>query len=327
MELPKYLLLDVDGTIWKVGKALPGIPEAIAAIKQMGIKVKILTNNTSMIRKDFAHKIVLCGVNDIKEKDIFSSSYGCALLMKRNNIKTAYVSGFSGLKEEIRLQGITVYEHSSPIQFPVVDAIAVANPKDYNFKHFSRMATIWKRSPNCKLFGANPDMNTIAHGKTILGSGSIVSLTERMFNTKAINVGKPSEELISILLEKLKCKPQEMMIVGDRLPTDIAFGAKYGLSTVFVLTGVDKATNIDELPPELRPCFILPSLANLPDLFKKRFKPLIRKAPSIRDMKKVIKTPKITASKQSQASTIKRKTKRTKSFQKSPKITTPSTIK
>ena len=282
MNLPKYLLVDVDGTLWKCGKALPGIPEAISKIKKMGIQVKILTNNTTLSRKDFAERIVLCGVKGIKEKDILSSSYCCALIMKRMNIKTTYVSSFSGLKEELKLQNITVYDHSSSDRVPKVDAITVSNPRCYPFDAIIQMATIYKRSPKCLLFAANPDATNIVDGKTIPATAAFVSTIERLINKKAINVGKPSEEMMEILLEQLRCRPEEMMIVGDRLPTDIKFGAQYGIPTVFVLTGVDKASNIEELPPKLRPTFVLPSLANLPELFMKKYKAVILKTPKIK---------------------------------------------
>ena len=294
MELPKYLLLDVDGTIWKRRKIIPGVIEAISAIKKMGIQVKIITNNSALIRREFAAMLVNLGINDIKEADVVSSGYGCALMMKQHNVKKAFVCGFTGLKEEIKLQGITVYDTSSATKYPVVDAITVCHPKDFNVQTLSRIATIWRKSPNCLLFGANPDMTNIVQGKTILGSGAIVAASERMLNTKAINVGKPSNELMDILLTQYKCRPSEMMIVGDRIPTDIAFGSQHALQTVFVLTGVDRQTDLDKLPNSLKPDFVLPSLANLPALFAKQFKVPIMKPPKIRTPKTRAKTKKTT---------------------------------
>ena len=290
MNLPKYLLVDVDGTLWKRGKAFPGVPEAIAKIKRMGVNVKILTNNSTLNRKDFADVIVSCGVKGITEDDIVSSAFCCALTMKKYHIKSSYVCSFSGLKEELRLQNITVYDHDSSERFPHVDAITVSSPRGYSSESYIRIATINKRSPKCMLFAANPDTTNIVDGKTVPATGSFVSTVERMINKKAINVGKPSEEMMEILLERLRCRPEEMMIVGDRLPTDIKFAADYGIPSVFVLTGVDKASSVEELPPKLRPTFILPSLADLPEFLKSKCNITIHRSPKA---KKNIKTQKI----------------------------------
>ena len=288
-KLPKYLLLDVDGTIWKCGKPLPGIPEAIAAIKKLGVKVKILTNNTTFCRKDFANKLVNCGIKDIKEDDVFSSGYGCALMMKKSGIKSAFAVGFAGLKEEARLQGITVHDLKSSEKYPVVDAILMANSRSFTFETLTRICTIFHKSPGCKLFGANPDMTNICAGNTILGGGAIVATAEAMFGQKACNVGKPSNEMMEVLLDHLKAKPEEMMIVGDRLPTDIEFGVTHGMKAVFVLTGVDKKANLDEIPENLRPTYVLPSLANLPCFFEENFQSYKKKHSSLLKSPTIVK--------------------------------------
>ncbi len=63
----------------------------------------------------------------------------------------------------------------------------------------------------------------------------------------AINVGKPSLTLSSWIMEEYKLMPEETMMVGDRLDTDVKFGNTGGMKiSALVLTGCATATEIEE---------------------------------------------------------------------------------
>ena len=49
--------------------------------------------------------------------------------------------------------------------------------------------------------------------------------------------GKPSDIIVKHVLDLLKCDPSRVMMVGDRLDTDIAFANKAGVSSCLVLSG------------------------------------------------------------------------------------------
>jgi ribonucleotide monophosphatase NagD (HAD superfamily) len=49
--------------------------------------------------------------------------------------------------------------------------------------------------------------------------------------------GKPSPFLIQDIIATHGVTPQRMLMVGDRLDTDVAWGAATGMSTLLVMTG------------------------------------------------------------------------------------------
>ena len=57
--------------------------------------------------------------------------------------------------------------------------------------------------------------------------------------------------MIRLALEQTGCKPEETLMVGDRLYTDIACGVNAGVDTVLVLTG--EATAQDAAKVTRRP--------------------------------------------------------------------------
>jgi HAD superfamily hydrolase (TIGR01450 family) len=264
-KLPKYVFLDLDQTVWKKNRAIPGVPEAITKVKKMGVQVKILSNSTDTDRKGFVKKLVKCGICDITKEDIFSSSYACALLMKQIGIESALVVGPSSLKKEIKKQGIIAHKLSS-YDGTVIDAIAISKYEGFCFDTLKKVCTIYRKLPGVMLFGTNP-----VRGKSVYCSGAVISTIEQMTGQKALYTGKPSSELMDILTSELNTKPEEMMMIGDRIPIDVKFGAMHGVKTVLVLTGADRYTNIDEVPESDRPTYVLPSLADLPKLFNESF--------------------------------------------------------
>ena len=73
-------------------------------------------------------------------------------------------------------------------------------------------------------------------------------------------VGKPYPPIVEAILDRAGFSPGEIVMVGDRLYTDIALGQS-GLTTVLVLSG---ETDLEDVDGGLyRPDFIVPDLAGL----------------------------------------------------------------
>jgi NagD protein len=73
--------------------------------------------------------------------------------------------------------------------------------------------------------------------------------------------GKPDRNLIEQLAGSLNVRPESLVMVGDRLYTDIAMGSTAGVGTVLVLSGETKR---EDLPgAAYRPDFVCEDLAEL----------------------------------------------------------------
>ncbi len=76
-------------------------------------------------------------------------------------------------------------------------------------------------------------------------------------------IGKPNRYMAEVALERLGITPNEALCVGDRLDTDIAFGARAGIPTALLLTGVSRREDIPHA--EAAPNYIFNDLADLMD--------------------------------------------------------------
>ncbi len=65
-------------------------------------------------------------------------------------------------------------------------------------------------------------------------------------------IGKPNPAIVSMCMEQVEASPGEVLVVGDRLYTDIACGLNAGVETALVYTGEARPEDLKETayPPD-----------------------------------------------------------------------------
>ena len=76
-------------------------------------------------------------------------------------------------------------------------------------------------------------------------------------------IGKPEDPMFFAMLEALCMGEDDVMMVGDRWITDVAFAARHGVRSVLVLSGVYTEDDLRDVPAELMPTYVLPSLVEV----------------------------------------------------------------
>jgi ribonucleotide monophosphatase NagD (HAD superfamily) len=80
-------------------------------------------------------------------------------------------------------------------------------------------------------------------------------------------VGKPSPIMIQAVLDVLGLRPEDCILIGDRLETDIKMGKEAGIATGIVLTGVtDEKTLKEYKHTSNQPDFVFQSIADVENL-------------------------------------------------------------
>jgi ribonucleotide monophosphatase NagD (HAD superfamily) len=68
--------------------------------------------------------------------------------------------------------------------------------------------------------------------------GAMMRLVEASTGRRAdVVIGKPNPGIVDALAEEWGLRPEDLVMVGDRLYTDIALGKTAGVRTVLVLSG------------------------------------------------------------------------------------------
>ena len=99
--------------------------------------------------------------------------------------------------------------------------------------------------------------------KNRLKTGGMLSYFSHLFISEEIGFSKPSREFFEICLQRLNqgegkaMAPEEVMIIGDSLSSDISGGKNYGMQTIFY----NKKNQA--IPREIQPDFIVKNLKEI----------------------------------------------------------------
>lgn len=80
-------------------------------------------------------------------------------------------------------------------------------------------------------------------------------------------VGKPNRDMVDLCMEQVNAKKEEVLVVGDRLYTDIACGIRAGVETALVYTG--EAREEDLKDTEFMPDYTFENVRALYEAFVK----------------------------------------------------------
>jgi phosphoglycolate/pyridoxal phosphate phosphatase family enzyme len=280
------VLFDCDGVLYRTLDCCPGGPECIQGLIDKGKKVLFVTNNGGINRRELKEKLIkLLGVESLTNEQMVSSSYSCATYLKKNLKKGSrvHVIGSAGLCEELASCGFSISggpSDESPsmnrqeledYEFPEhpIDAIALGHDTEFNFRKLCVANNLLLRNPNAMFVTTNEDSFDLVgpDGRHIPGNGCTVKALEYCSRRKAINVGKPSNTLASLIAEEHGLDPSRSLFVGDRLDTDIRFGNENGMKSLLVMTGVTNAQTMIDLgqgtEEEPLPHFITPYVGML----------------------------------------------------------------
>lgn len=91
--------------------------------------------------------------------------------------------------------------------------------------------------------------------------GAMAALIERATGVAPFFVGKPNPLMMRMALNYLDVHPEDTVMVGDRMDTDIIGGVQAGLETILVLTGVPREEDVRRFP--YQPTRIVSSVAEI----------------------------------------------------------------
>ncbi len=246
-------ILDMDGVLWKGTQPLADLPAVFARMAAQQIKVMAATNNTTRSTHDWVEKLAGFGVS-VSEEQVINSAQATARYLEREYPGGAqvYIVGERGLIETLAASGFENSENH-------VAAVVAGLDREVTYEKLKRATLLV--GAGARLIGTNPDLTLPTPEGEIPGAGTIIAALEASTGQRAVVIGKPAPAMFEIALERLGTQPQETLVVGDRIETDIAGGQAAGCRTALVLSGVATLEQARAWSPA--PDFIAENIAEL----------------------------------------------------------------
>lgn len=246
-------ILDMDGVLWRSNTPLCILPNLFNQFKDHHLQVVLATNNGTHTSKEYIDKLDSFGVC-LEDWQIVTSSMAVAFLVKNRypDGGPVFIMGSAALASCLSDYG---FFHSNESPQAVVAGL------NWKVDYEMIKATSLMIQKGLPFFFTNPDPTYPTPEGNVPGAGTILAALETASGVKAMIAGKPQPYLFQVAMRKLSTKPENTIVIGDRLSTDILGGQNAGCKTVFVLSGVNDMKDLDIL--KLKPDLILDNIDNL----------------------------------------------------------------
>jgi NagD protein len=224
-------LFDQDGTLYLGDRLLPGAATTVAQLRAAGKRTLFLSNNATRTRLQYAEKLSALGIPTPVE-DIVNSSYVMAQWLLRHAPEARlFVVGEEPLQNELRAAGFVLSESPGDIDIVVASF-------DRTFTYRKLQIAYDAIRAGARLVATNPDRYCPTPTGGEPDCAAIIAAIEACTGVRCDPiVGKPSPIMVATVMALLNLPPEQCLMVGDRLETDIQMGIDADMATCLVLTG------------------------------------------------------------------------------------------
>lgn len=227
----KLFLLDMDGTLYLDDDLFEHTIPFLNAIKENGGRYLFLTNNSSKSVRVYIEKLTRLGI-PATEEDFFTSTMAtCVYLREHYNGKKIYASGTAAFREELAEAGFPVTDHLEDD----VDCLLMGNDSELTFQKLEDACILLGR--DVTYLATNPDWVCPTAYGYVPDCGSVCEMLWRATGKRPYFIGKPEPAMAQLAMAKWNAAPEETVMIGDRIYTDVACGVNAGIDTILVFSG------------------------------------------------------------------------------------------
>lgn len=253
-RLYEAYVFDMDGTIYLGDHLLPGAARLIEELRRREIPVRFLSNNPTRDPEMYAEKLSGFGlptpVADIANTVVTTVRW----LLDHRPGAVVFPIAEEPLCRALRAAGIEISDDPSRI-----DIVISSYDRHFDYRKLQiAFDAIWYHR-RAELIETNPDKYCpFPGGRGEPDCAAITAAIEACTGTtKVASLGKPEPIMVVEALRGLDVAPQDCLMVGDRLMTDIAMAVDAGMASALVLTGDSTAAESDALPTDRQPTYVL----------------------------------------------------------------------
>ncbi|HYN47868.1 MAG TPA: HAD-IIA family hydrolase [Candidatus Nanopelagicales bacterium] len=267
----RALVLDADGVLVMRGAALPGAAEALARLHERGTPYRVATNLSAAHRESVAARFAGMGLPVPPERIV------TALSATAEHVRRTYpgqpvfvITRPDGLREfgDHPLMG--------PAQADADDARVAAvvlgdGDHDLSYENLDRAFRLIRRGADLIAMHRNGWWYT-SKGETI-DTGAFVAALEYATSTRARLTGKPAPPMFRAAFAGLaadvaaaggrRLVRDQVAMVGDHAPQDIAGARRAGLRGILVLSGRTAADEVADLRGLAVPAAVTATLSDV----------------------------------------------------------------
>ena len=219
------VLLDLAGVVYEGDHVLPGAVEAVHRLHEAGLPIRFVTNTTTKTQEALAARLAGLGL-EITSDELFTPGQAARSWLDAHDA-SPHLLVHPNLEAEF-----------ADIPARPERAVVVGDAgQDFSFENMNRA---FRALIDGAAFLALAKNRTFKDddGKLSLDAGAFVTALEYSSGQQAVVLGKPSPDFFDAALASMDCGPDDAVMVGDDVESDVAGALKAGVArAILVRTG------------------------------------------------------------------------------------------
>jgi HAD superfamily hydrolase (TIGR01458 family) len=251
----KGVLLDLGGVVYVGERPLPGALEALDRLRNAGLPLRYLTNTTRNPRRKLLTKLHAMDVPAERDELFMPAIAARGYLVAQGLtphllVHPALEEDFADLPETDR-RAVVIGDAGEGFTYGSLNAA---------FRELERGADFLALARNRSFQDAD--------GARSLDAGAFVAALEYASQKEAVLFGKPARDFFAAAVHSLGCAPEQAVMIGDDVESDVAGALAAELFGVLVRSG--KYRDGDETTIDPRPSAVADDLAAAVDWILER---------------------------------------------------------
>lgn len=252
-------VFDLDGTVYLGDRLLPGSARLLEALRELGRRVTFVSNNPTRTPAEYVDKLTALGVHAQVEEVINTVVTTVEWITSQCPDARVFAIAEEPLRHALREAGVTLSEDPAEI-----DVVIASYDRSLDYRKLQTAFDALWRNERTRLLATNPDPYCPTPKGGEPDAGAVIAALEACTGRRCeLHFGKPGPVMMEAVVARLAASPEDCVVVGDRLYTDLAAARNAGAEGALVLTGETDAADLEGLHGEKRPDYVLERLDQL----------------------------------------------------------------
>lgn len=240
----RAFIFDLDGCVYTGDTLVPGVQEFLRELREKGRRVLFLTNNSREAGEELQAKLIRLGIPAAREEVLSAVEIVGPLVRDRYGPSRVLAIGAERLRQLLREAGHTLV----PLE-AYREARVVVLGHDFEFDYRKLTAASRAVAAGAAFLAVNLDPRLpVEDGEFYPGCGTIALAVATASGLPPEVVGKPMPHIFRAALARLGVPPEEAVMVGDSLRSDIVGAQAVGLRTIWL---APRGATPGEIRPDL----------------------------------------------------------------------------
>ena len=222
----RAVLLDLDGVLYVEGEPLPGAAAAVEELRAGGLALRYVTNTTAHSRRETLAKLRGLGFA-VDESELVTPAVLALERCRERGHRTVALL----MRDEVKEEFAGLEESEEEPDAVIVGDLGERFGYDVLNRAFRQLVG------GAELIALQKNRYWLREDGLCLDVGAFVAALEYAAGCEAHVVGKPAQAFFRHVLRGLGAAPDDALMVGDDVESDIGGALRAGLAGVLVRTG------------------------------------------------------------------------------------------